>query len=526
MNLPQNDLQTRLAALKREGEERAAQRLAQKLGLGYVDLSRTPVSADALRILPEGAAKDAAIAVIELRGRKIAVAAVNPEFPATKKAVQDLAAKEYEVKLFVASRAGIEATWKLYKFVKNAGEEITGRVNIEQKRVEDASRRLTTLAAIQEEFGRIDYVKLEPIPILELALAGAFSVRASDIHFEAGEKNAKVRLRVDGLLHDAFNGLPLRNYEAVVSRVKLLSGLKLNIREASQDGRFTINFGKKEIEMRVSVIPSRFGENIVMRILDPDATLISLSSLGFRDDDLAIVERQIAKPNGLILNTGPTGSGKTTTLYAFLRHLNDPEIKIITLEDPIEYRLEGVEQTQVDAEAGYTFANGLRAIVRQDPDIVLVGEIRDLETADIALQASLTGHLVLSTLHTNDAAGAVPRLVNLGVKTQSIGPATNLVIAQRLVRILCPKCKKKATSGVSEENRKKFFDKLPARVDRSKYQHIEIYEAVGCAECSGFGYKGRIAVFEFLEGGPTFEEAVLKGISEAAFRELAKSQGM
>jgi type II secretory ATPase GspE/PulE/Tfp pilus assembly ATPase PilB-like protein len=358
-------------------------------------------------------------------------------------------------------------------------------------------------------------------------LAGALALRASDIHTEAGEGKSKIRFRIDGLLHDAFDDLPPATYLAFVSRIKLLAAMKLNVKDEAQDGRFTIVLAGKEIEMRVSVIPAEFGETIVMRILDPAAMTMALADLGLRADNLALVKRELAKPNGLILNTGPTGSGKTTTLYAFLRTMNNPEIKIITLEDPIEYRVEGIEQTQVDEDSGYTFANGLRAIVRQDPDVILVGEVRDLETADIALQAALTGHMVFSTLHTNDAVGAVPRLINLGVKAVSIGPALALVIAQRLVRVLCPDCKKEA--AVSDElktNIKKFLDRLPAKVDKTKYENYKVYEPGGCDKCNNIGYKGRVGIFEFLEGGPDIEETILKEASEISLREIAKKQQM
>lgn len=264
-----------------------------------------------------------------------------------------------------------------------------------------------------------------------------------------------------------------------------------------------------------------------MRILDPEVTSIGLSQLGLRDDDLEIVERQLAKPNGMILNTGPTGSGKTSTLYAFLRHINNPEIKIITLEDPIEYRLEGVEQTQVDESAGYTFANGLRAIVRQDPDVVLVGEIRDKDTSDVALQASLTGHLVLSTLHTNDAVGAIPRLINLGAKPETIGPALNLVIAQRLVRRLCGQCKKEVRVEPELKSKiERFLKNLPERVSRATYAGWKLRQATGCEKCNGLGYKGRIGVFEFLESTSELEEGILKQSSEIYLQGLSKKQGM
>lgn len=521
------DLQGKLAKLRREGEERAAERLARKLGLPYADLSKAPVAVVALKLIPEAEAKDGKVAAIEIKARKVAVAALDPELPAAKKAVKGLEAKKYEVKVFVVSASGLTQAWTMYKFVKPEVEGITGKVKIEEKRLEELSKRLTSFSAIQAEIKNVDFVKILPVVLIEIILAGALSIKASDIHIEAEEKKAKVRLRVDGLLHDVFTELPLPNHLSLISRIKLLSGLKINIRDVAQDGRFTIKIGKKEIEIRVSIIPAEFGETIVMRVLDPEATSIGLAKLGLREDDLVIVNKQITKPYGLILNTGPTGSGKTTTLYAFLREINDPEIKIITLEDPIEYRLEGVEQTQVDKEAGYNFVNGLRAIVRQDPDVILVGEIRDLETADISLQAALTGHLVLSTLHTNDAIGAVPRLINLGVKAVSIGPALNLIIAQRLVRRLCPDCKKLATTPADMKTKiKKFLDGLPARVDKSKYGNYKIYEPGGCVKCNDFGYKGRVGVFEFLEGGLDLEQIILKDASELTLKNLSEKQGM
>jgi type II secretory ATPase GspE/PulE/Tfp pilus assembly ATPase PilB-like protein len=331
---------------------------------------------------------------------------------------------------------------------------------------------------------------------------------------------------VDGLLHD-IAALPKKNYESLVTRIKLLCELKLNVHEEPQDGRFTISLPEKEIEMRVSLIPSEFGETIVMRILDPAGINVTLPQLGLRPDDLALVETELKRPNGLILNTGPTGSGKTTTLYAFLRKLVDPETKIITVEDPIEYRIAGIEQTQVDPDAGYTFAGGLRAIVRQDPDVLLVGEIRDQETAEIAIQAALTGHLVLSTLHTNSAVGAIPRLVDVGVKPASIGPSVTLVIAQRLVRKLCDNCKKPADIDSKKlEQIKKYLEKIPERVDKKPYEKITIFAPVGCETCGGFGYKGRRGIFEFFKGGPDLEEVILTEVSERALRKLAEKQMM
>ncbi|HUC01402.1 MAG TPA: GspE/PulE family protein [Candidatus Paceibacterota bacterium] len=527
LDAPQGDLKDKIAKLHREGEERAAERLAEKLGLSYVDLSKTPVSLEAVKLLPENEARDAKVACIELRSDKVALAAINPELPATKKAVEELKKKSHEVKVVVVSPSSMEAAWKFYQFVKPEAETITGKVEITKNRIEDLRAKLTTIDAVRNEIASLPLANASPVALLEIILAGAMGLRASDIHTEAGEKKAKVRFRIDGLLHDMFDDIPPDTYHSFVSRIKLLSAMKLNVRDAAQDGRFTIGLGGRDIEMRVAVIPAEFGETIVMRILDPSATMVGLPDLGLRADNLELVKKKIAQPNGLILNTGPTGSGKTTTLYAFLRTMNDPTMKIITLEDPIEYRIDGVEQTQVDDESGYTFENGLRAIVRQDPDVILVGEVRDLETADIALQAALTGHLVLSTLHTNDAVGAVPRLINLGVKAVSIGPALSLAIAQRLVRVLCKDCKKEAPAdAVIAEKVKEFLGKLPAKVDKKPYDNYKIYAPVGCEKCNGIGYKGRVGVFEFLQGGADLEKTILKEASEVSLREVAARQEM
>jgi len=285
--------------------------------------------------------------------------------------------------------------------------------------------------------------------------------------------------------------------------------------------------GGKDIELRVAIAPSEFGEVIVMRVLDPDAIGISLEELGFRKDDLDIAKIELKRPNGMILNTGPTGSGKTTTLYAFLKYKSAPESKIITIEDPIEYHLEGIEQTQVDPDNDYTFVNGLRSMMRQDPDIILIGEIRDRETAEIAIQAALTGHLVFSTVHANQAAGAIPRLIDLGVKSTSIGPATNLIIAQRLIKRLCVDCKEKVKiSGELEKKINNFIAKLPDRVDKKNYKKINIYKAVGCEKCAGIGYKGRVAIYELLRLTKEVEEILAKGGGEIQINEFSRKEGM
>jgi type II secretory ATPase GspE/PulE/Tfp pilus assembly ATPase PilB-like protein len=380
---------------------------------------------------------------------------------------------------------------------------------------------------VAQEFARLPYATFSTADLFEYILVGGLATRASDIHFEAEEKGTRFRYRIDGILHDIATGVPTINYENLVSRIKLLSGLKLNIRSEMQDGRFTIRLIDTDIEMRVSIIPSQYGETIVMRILDPKGINVTLADLGFRPDDLDLVKKELARPNGLILNTGPTGSGKTTTLYTFLRTVSNSEVKIITIEDPVEYHLAGIEQTQVDAKAGYTFASGLKAILRQDPDIILVGEIRDIETAEIAMNASLTGHLVFSTLHTNDAIGAVPRFLDLGVKPASLGPALSLVIAQRLVRKLCKDCKKPVTPTADQlEKFKNFLTQLPKRINQTPYKNIQLFAPAGCVVCNNFGYKGRIAIYEFLRNTVELQELIGRGVSIVELRKVALQQEM
>lgn len=363
--------------------------------------------------------------------------------------------------------------------------------------------------------------------LLEIILAGAISLDASDLHIEPEQEKTKLRVRVDGILHDVVF-FDFKPYKTLLSRIKLLSGIKLNITDRPQDGRFTIIIGKETAEIRASTLPSEYGETIVLRVLNPK-NLLELEALGLRQDLTATFNREIKRPNGMIIVTGPTGSGKTTTLYAVLKKINKPEIKIITIEDPIEYHLEGVSQTQVDPQKGYDFASGLRSIVRQDPDVILVGEIRDKETAEISLQAALTGHLVFSTLHTNDASGAVARLVDLGVKPASVAPALNVVVAQRLPRKVCKKCAefvkpspdelKKINTGLA--NVKKEILPKPFFV-----KNLKVPQAKGCEACNFTGYRGRVGVYEAFLVDDEMERFILKSPSVVDMRNLAIKKGM
>ncbi|MFH1346662.1 MAG: GspE/PulE family protein [Spirochaetota bacterium] len=521
-------IKNKLAQMQREAEERDAKRRAEKTKFPYADLSTTSINIEALSLIPEEEAKKAKLAAIEFKEKKVALAVFDSENSETKKVIEELKAKGYTLSIFTTSLSGLNNIWNFYKFVFKKQENITGRIKIEEKKLVELKKELVSLKSINTSIGRMNEMPGYTGEILEVVLAGALSMRASDIHFEPSEHSAKIRLRIDGLLYDIFNALKPKTHNNVISRIKLLSKLKINVDDQAQDGRFTISLTGKDIEMRTSINPSEFGETAVLRILDPDSIHVGLPQLGFRKDDLEIIEKELSKPNGMILNTGPTGSGKTTTLYAFLQHTQKSESKTITIEDPIEYHLEGIEQTQVEPSAGYTFSSGLRSLLRQDPDMILIGEIRDLETAEIAIHASLTGHLVFSTLHTNDASGAVPRMIDLGVKTSVLAPAMNLVIAQRLVRKLCEICKVEKKADVELENKiKNFIEKLPDRVDKNFYRaNIKIFEPKGCDKCNNLGYKGRVGTFELLLVDGDMELLIGKDPTEIGIRELAIKKGI
>jgi type II secretory ATPase GspE/PulE/Tfp pilus assembly ATPase PilB-like protein len=362
-------------------------------------------------------------------------------------------------------------------------KKILGSVAISPEIIDQAKKEIKNIESFKKKIE--DSLSQNVTALLDVILFGAIILDASDIHIETQEDGSKLRIRLDGILQDVVF-FDHTTYHHLLSRLKLLSKLKLNITDKPQDGRFSIEVEDLLIEIRTSSLPTEYGESIVMRILNPKS-LITLDSLGLRKDIFKIFEKEIQKPNGMIIVTGPTGSGKTTTLYAFLKKIQNPEIKIITIEDPIEYHLKGISQTQVSPEKGYDFADGLRSIVRQDPDVILVGEIRDLETAKIALQAALTGHLVLSTLHTNDAAGTIPRLVDLGAEASSIASGLKMAVAQRLVRKVCKKCSTLEKPSASElAEIKKGIKSLPSNISLPDIDNVKIAKVKegGCEACN------------------------------------------
>ncbi len=516
----------KLEERKREAEEKDAERRATKNNLPYLNLIsvKVPTELKAMKLVPEEEARRAMIAPLQISRKTLAVAVFDPENKEAKLVINRLR-EDYEIHMTVVSMRSLTHAWGYYKYVVDESKEISGKVGIDDGRLQTIKSQTGSLQDLHKTLS--DFKSVYISQVLEIILGGAIALDASDVHLEPSDNKGVLRVRVDGILHQVYDKFKPIEYKSLTTRIKLLSNLKINVTDAPQDGRFTIDLKDYDIEIRTSIIPSEFGETAVLRILDPKAIKTNLEDLGFRPDDLEIVREEIKKPNGLVLNTGPTGSGKTTTLYAFLRAVYSTEIKIITIEDPIEYHLEGISQTQIDSAANYTFASGLRSILRQDPDVILVGEIRDDETADIALNASLTGHLVFSTLHTNDAVGAVPRLMDLKVKPHILGPAVTLIIAQRLVRVLCLECKAPKKLGAKEEEVfKKLFQNLPDKVEKNKTENLQIFEPKGCEKCRGFGFKGRIGIFELIQINEKMEELIYKNPTEIDLKELARKQEM
>jgi len=400
--------------------------------------------------------------------------------------------------------------------------KIIGEVKISPATL-NITRKVKNVSDFKERIG--EFLEKSVTELSEVILGGAINLQTSDIHIEPRGEESKIRVRIDGLLQDV-TVFGREIYERILSRIKLLSEMKLNISDRPQDGRFSVLIGGLPIEIRASALPAEYGESIVLRILNPKS-LIEMESLGLREDLLELFKKEIKKPNGMIIVTGPTGCGKTTTLYAILKKIQNPEIKIITIEDPIEYHLKGISQTQVDPKAGYDFSNGLKSIMRQDPDVILVGEIRDLETAEITLQAALTGHLVFTTLHTNDAAGTVARLTSLGAKPSNIGPAINMVIAQRLVRMVCQKCTEfKKISPEGLKKLKKEIGSLKGVKITKLTPELKTPKIKGCQNCNFTGYRGRIGIFEAFLVDDEMEKFILTNPSIAALREKVIKKGM
>jgi len=495
------------------------------LRIPFIDLVGREISVEILKEIPEDAANFYKFIPLNRDKNILEVGMVNPDDLKAKEALRFITRQSgLETKIFIITPTGFKNVLKQYRTlrgeVKKALEELEeeleteGKIRPFQGRAEEIARQIVAEAPITK--------------IVAVILRHAIEGRASDVHIEPIEDNVKVRFRVDGILYTSLI-LPKDIQLAVVSRIKILSNLKIDETRVPQDGRFHTVVGGKKIDFRVSTFPTVGGEKVVLRILDPSAGLKDFAQLGLQGHNLETLKTNIKQPFGMILVTGPTGSGKTTTLYAILNELNQEGVNIVSLEDPVEYYIQGINQSQIRPEINYTFASGLRHILRQDPDIIMVGEIRDEETANLAIHAALTGHIVLSTLHTNDAIGAIPRLVDMGIGPFLLPSSLNLIIAQRLTRRLCPDCKKEiAVSPQATRVIKEEIAKLSPEQQKnlSAEEPFKTYRPVGCKFCGGKGTKGRVALFEILEMTPQLEEIINKDLSESKIKEEAKRQGM
>ncbi len=497
-------LEKKLTDIKFSEDEKKIQNQAGKLGVPYIDLTEFPISAEALEMIPEDFCIAERVICFLFTGEQIRLATTNPENPNINEIKNKLAENYHaKVEIYLISERNLTNVLaqyaKLPKYKKR-----TSNINV-------AASELDKFKDIGGDFTALgEYIqKVNTTELMTLIIAAAIGTNASDIHIEAEEKAVKVRLRVDGILHDAAS-LDSALWPKIISRIKLLSGLKINISDKPQDGRFSIDLAEGKMDVRVSCTPTAYGESVVMRLLKSSSASLQFEELGLTGKSFSDLKTQTERPNGMIITTGPTGSGKTTTLYAILNKLNTEDIKICTLEDPIEYKLKGINQSQIDHSKNYSFADGLRSLLRQDPDVVMVGEIRDLETAETAVNAALTGHLVISTIHTNDAAGAIPRFIALGVKPFLLAPALNAVMGQRLVRKICDQCKEEITPPPEQKERVlKLLNEIPeGHPDKPDITNLKFYHGKGCPNCNKLGYKGRIGIYEIMIMTPAMEKMI------------------
>lgn len=513
----------RYQELRADEEESLVRSLSKQYGYTYVNLRGVSINPAALTIVPEERAREAGLVAFEKQNKLLSVAIQNPNQPETSTLLSELQAN-WKVSIFMTSKASLEHAWTRYADQKTTSAVKKGILDIDSEEIRKLSQSVRTVENLREQITSIR--SLNPArrvsATLETLFAGALSLDASDIHIEPEATAVRVRFRLDGVLHDVID-LDRDVYDRLMSRIKLLAGLILNIKNEAQDGRFTFDSGEKVIEVRTSVIPGSAGESAVMRLLDPSVASFNVEQLGLNPIMAEVMAAEIRRPNGMILTTGPTGSGKTTALYAFLRAVHSPEVKIITIEDPVEYKVDGVVQTQVEED--YTFASGLRSVLRQDPDVIMVGEIRDREVAETAIHAAETGHLVFSTLHTNNAAGAFPRLIDLGVNSRLIGSAANIILGQRLVRKVCEHCKQGREANPQE---KELITRVLAGHPKPPTlgESITIFEGAGCDKCAGTGYKGRQGIFEAIKLDEAVEEAVIRDPREHIIMEAARPQGI
>jgi len=500
-------LGTILVELGYATEEDIASQLSEQMGLAYIDLNTYQIDKDVIKLIPEKVARKFNAIPLFKVGNMVTIAMENPLDIQSVDEIHRITG--LEIQPVFGTKTAIEKAIDKYYGTKGELKEAIENIQSENAEKEKEEK----IIEIDESASQKDS---PAIKLVNLIIAQAVKDGASDIHFEPEEKKFRVRTRIDGVLHEIEPSPPKNLESAIISRIKVMCNMNIAEKRLPQDGRIRIKVGNKNVDLRVSSFPTIYGENIVIRILDKSNMMLDMEQLGLSEKSLNTLKEIINLPNGVILVTGPTGSGKTTTLYAFLTAINSPDKNIITMEDPVEYRIPGVRQSQVDVKAGLTFAVGLRSIVRQDPDVILIGEIRDIETAEIAIQSALTGHLVFSTLHTNDAPSAATRLIDMGIEPFLISSSLRCVVAQRLVRLLCNKCKEPYTPDID----------LLQKLNLPPTKTYTFYREKGCDECKNTGFKGRKGIFEIMLINDEIRELIVKKESANKIKQAAISGGM
>jgi len=505
-------------------KEQAVANKAKELNLAYINLSKFPINSDVFQLIDINTAEKNLIIPFFISGKKVRIAFTDPDKEETKKIIEDLRSKGYLLNFSLSSDTSIKNAIQGIKSKLVEHKEIITKNLINEEKIASFDIEIQNLQDLKYELE-----KLTSEEGLNKINVGALKTGASDIHYQPEDNGVvTVRFRIDGMMHNIFE-IDQKIYKNLVNQLKYKAGMQLNVDNIPQDGRYYLLVNDRKIDIRVSALPTEYGETFVCRLLDKKGGFIDIKTLGLREDNLNHVQKSCQISHGMILVTGPTGSGKTTTLYSMLEQFNDPSKKIITLEDPIEYHLKGISQSQTNAKRGYTFAAGLKSILRQDPDVVMVGEIRDEDTAETAVQAALTGHVLLSTLHTNSAIGTIPRILNFGIKPFMLAPALHIIIAQRLVRKICENCK--VLQKIDDSTKKEIEESLHAMQQiKPDLKNIIIPDKLprgaGCDKCSKTGYRGRVQITEILTIDFQVRDLILKEASQIKFIELARQKGM
>lgn len=507
--------------INRELQEKATLKRAQELKIPYVNIAKTPINPDFLKSIDFVDAQNGRIIPFFKVGKKLRVAVEDNENPQTIAVINKLQEQGLEILINFASASGIDDALEKYQAVQNY-KKIDIVENVEQESIETYDKEIENLSELPK---KLESMTAEQA--LNMLNIGAMKTGASDIHYEPARETVVVRFRIDGILNKVFELNP-KLYKNISNQIKYESKMQLNVYSVPQDGRYSFDFNSKAIGVRVSSLPTPFGESFVCRFLVGGEKQLTFEQLGFQGNAFKKLENCTKISQGMILVTGPTGSGKSTTLYSMLTKMNTPENKIISLEDPVEYNIDGVTQSQIDEKNGYTFASGLRSVLRQDPDIVMLGEIRDLETAQTASQAALTGHIVLSTLHTNSAIETIPRLINMGLPAFMVAPAIDTIIAQRLVRKVCPDCVGSEPITASEKLEFEKVMQVLENVNKAAVVPIPTStpKIVGCNLCSNTGYKGRLVVSEVISISSEMKDLILNNSSSIKLIMAARKEGM